>query len=230
VQGKRDQIVIDLNDLANCDDVDDVMINHTLTNTKSYITVFEKAIDAMMPEDYGSIREDSDPLDVLLYQRRQISNLRQEEDIPVQQDDQLTEDPRIVNNAIPADLMRKYTVFFKPPTGDNKRGLALKPLAVREIRAAQLGHFVTVRGIVTRISNVKPLIKVATYSCDQCANETFVEVTKSSFTPLSSCPSEDCRRNRIRGNLVLQTRACKFIRFQEVKIQEMVNFSRTNEG
>jgi DNA replication licensing factor MCM7 len=35
---------------------------------------------------------------------------------------------------------------------------------------------VRVSGIVTRVSDVKPLVEVATYTCDQCGFEIYQEV------------------------------------------------------
>ena len=37
------------------------------------------------------------------------------------------------------------------------------------------------------------------------------------------CQSEDCRTNRSGGKLFLQTRASKFVKFQELKVQEHVS-------
>jgi DNA replication licensing factor MCM7 len=99
-----------------------------------------------------------------------------------------------------------------------------RPRAVRDVKAADLGHLVTIKGIVTRSSNVKPLLSVATYSCDKCGSEVFQEVLKAQVTPLVVCPSEDCKRNGTKGTLHMQTRASKFKRFQEVKVQELVGF------
>jgi DNA replication licensing factor MCM7 len=42
------------------------------------------------------------------------------------------------------------------------------------------------------------------------------------FTPLSECPSRDCKANNTKGLLVPQTRGSRFARFQEAKIQELV--------
>lgn len=44
------------------------------------------------------------------------------------------------------------------------------------------------------------------------------------FLPANECPSEDCRVNKAGGRLYLQTRGSKFVKFQEVKIQEHVSF------
>ena len=122
------------------------------------------------------------------------------------------------------DTARKLTarcppisnLYFRPP-----RNQAV--LAVRAVRGAHLGKLITVRGIVTRVSEVKPLLLVNAYTCDMCGNEIFQEIAQKSFTPLTKCPSATCQRNGAQGNLHMQTRASRFRPFQEVKIQEMVS-------
>ena len=39
------------------------------------------------------------------------------------------------------------------------------------------GKLVNVRGIVTRCTEVKPMMQVATYTCDQCGAETYQPVS-----------------------------------------------------
>lgn len=95
--------------------------------------------------------------------------------------------------------------------------------AVRQINGSQLGHLVTVRGIVTRVSDVRPCLQVNAYSCDTCGHEVFQEVTQRQFTPLAECQSEVCKTHKSRGKLFMQTRASKFLAFQEVKLQELVS-------
>lgn len=60
-------------------------------------------------------------------------------------------------------------LYFKPPS-------TAKPKVVRDVRADSIGHLVTVRGIVTRATEVKPMMAVATYTCDQCGAETYQPV------------------------------------------------------
>lgn len=60
-------------------------------------------------------------------------------------------------------------LYFKPPTTN-------KPKVVRDVRADSIGNLVTVRGIVTRATEVKPMMAVATYTCDQCGAETYQPV------------------------------------------------------
>lgn len=52
-----------------------------------------------------------------------------------------------------------------------------RPLSVRAVTAASIGKLVTVRGIVTRTTEVKPVMVVATYTCDQCGAETYQPVS-----------------------------------------------------
>ena len=53
--------------------------------------------------------------------------------------------------------------------------------AVREVKADNIGKLVVVRGIVTRCTEVKPVVEVATYTCDQCGAESYQPVRKASF-------------------------------------------------
>lgn len=46
-----------------------------------------------------------------------------------------------------------------------------KAYSVRDIKADKIGKLVTVRGIVTKTTEVKPMIVVATYTCDECGSE-----------------------------------------------------------
>jgi DNA replication licensing factor MCM7 len=97
------------------------------------------------------------------------------------------------------------------------------PIAVREVKGSSLGHLITVRGIVTRVSEVKPLLQVNAYTCDVCGSETFQDISNKTFSPILDCQNEnECKKNGIHGSLHMQTRACRFSPFQEVKIQEMV--------
>merc|ERR1712012_1071239 len=122
------------------------------------------------------------------------------------------QDPN-ARNTFPPDLMRRFEVYFKSQNND-------KIIPIREVKAACVGKLVNIRGIVTRATEVKPMMSVATYTCDQCGAETFQPVASTSFMPVINCPGEECRVNRSGGRLTLQTRGSKFIKFQELKVQE----------
>lgn len=106
-------------------------------------------------------------------------------------------------------------LYFKPLPSD-------VAMAVREVRSVHIGHLITVRGIIIRVSEVKPLLQVNAYTCDVCGSETFQEVSNKTFSPLYDCGNtEECVKNGVKGSLHMQTRACRFSPFQELKIQEM---------
>lgn len=106
-------------------------------------------------------------------------------------------------------------LYFKPLG-------STKAVSIREVKAENIGNLVTVRGIVTRCTEVKPMLTVATYTCDRCGAETYQPINSMTFMPVADCPSEDCRVNKAGGRLYLQTRGSKFMKFQEIKIQEHV--------
>jgi DNA replication licensing factor MCM7 len=87
------------------------------------------------------------------------------------------------------------------------------------VRAQHIGQLVTVTGIVTRCSEVKPLLLWATYTCDVCGWDSYQRITHKTFMPLTVCPV--CAAQKKYGSLVLQTRGSKFVKFQDVRIQEL---------
>ena len=85
------------------------------------------------------------------------------------------------------------------------------------------------QGIVTNTTDVKPLITVATYLHDASGCEVYQEITGRTFMPMIE-PPQHLKNMRATGkstqNLVLQTRGSKFIKFQEVRIQELADEAR----
>jgi DNA replication licensing factor MCM7 len=154
-------------------------------------------------------------VDVIISQRSRRNDRLQEE---------LNAGAPIDDSLFPPELTRRYTLNFKPvtPSGSSAEKSG-KALSVRQVRGEHLGHLITVRGITTRVSDVKPSIRVNAYTCDVCGDEVFQPVTAKQFMPLTECPSPSCVENKTKGQLFLSTRASKFVPFQEVKIQEMAD-------
>jgi DNA replication licensing factor MCM7 len=150
-----------------------------------------------------------DVVDVIISQRTRRND--------TVQDTMETEAP-IDGSLFPPELTRRYTLNFKPATPKDAKK---KTLSVRQVKGEHLGHLITIRGISTRVSDVKPSVRVNAYTCDICGDEVFQPVTTKQFTPLIECPSAKCQDNNTKGQLFLSTRASKFVPFQEVKIQEM---------
>ncbi|KAJ1956846.1 DNA replication licensing factor MCM7, partial [Linderina pennispora] len=176
-------------------------------NAKTYVELFSRAIDALMPEARTAALgdPDADVLDVIYQARRQ----RDQRDAAARRQ----QGEGAEGEEFPAVLTRRYTVVFKPRSQQPAQ-------AVRAVGAGQIGHLVTVRGIVTRVSDVRPAMVVAAYLCDACGSEVFQEVKGRQFLPLTQCASARCVQNRTRGRLHRQTRGSRLVRFQEVKVQE----------
>ena len=193
------------------------LVDSIENNTKRYIDVFSQAVDKVMPKETREISFKDDVLDIIMSQREkrnETTALAAENDL----------DLSLPTSMFPAELTRRYTLTFKPRTPSaSSDGRNQKALAVRNVRGEHLGHLITVRGITTRVSDVKPAVQVNAYTCDRCGCEIFQPVTTKQFTPMVKCPSEECQQNNSNGQLFLSTRASKFLPFQEVKIQEMAD-------
>ena len=214
----KDEILIDLDDLASWEAAQDPdlsisdpesLTNAILKNTQHYVEVFSRAVDQALPPSAREITFKDDVLDVIMTQRQKRNEIMSEQS----QEGAAEQQPIL----FPAALTRRYTLYFKPPT--IAEGLQ-KPLAVRQVRGDHLGSLITVRGIATRTSDVKPSCLVNAYTCDRCGCEIFQPVTTRQFTPMSECPSADCKTNQSKGSLFMSSRASKFLPFQELKIQE----------
>jgi DNA replication licensing factor MCM7 len=94
-------------------------------------------------------------------------------------------------------------------------------LAICKINSFYIGHLVTVKEIVTCVSDVKPFLLVAGYLYKIYGNEVFQEVTKKNYILLMMYLSEKCQKNNIKEKLYMQTYTCKFVPFQKIKMQKL---------
>ena len=84
---------------------------------------------------------------------------------------------KVIQGALPS-IPRETTIYiFSPSEVYFKQQARTRPLSVRKVKADNIGKLVTVRGIVTRSTEVKPVMCVATYSCDQCGAESYQPVS-----------------------------------------------------
>ncbi|CAO2826636.1 unnamed protein product [Amaranthus hypochondriacus] len=191
-------IEIDLEDLFSYKDSDDDFVRKVTENTKRYIGIFADAIDELMPEATEPFLDDDH--DILMTQRSEEGTENADGSDPSQK--------------MPPEIKRFYEVYIRASSKD-------RPFTIREVKASYIGQLVRISGIVTRCSDVKPLMQVAVYTCEDCGFEIYQEVTARVFMPLFECPSRRCKTNNTKGNLILQLRASKFMKFQEAKIQEL---------
>ncbi|KAK3233175.1 Mcm2-7 hexameric complex component [Cymbomonas tetramitiformis] len=195
---KRRSLLIDLADISSYFQNEE-LTDKIKSNTRRYRSILAEAADSLLPPPITQAEDDV--FDVLTRQRMQA-----QEGEEVDMSDEATR--------LPSALTRRFDVHF---------GLRAKdPVCkLREVGANHIGHTIAVKGIVTRVGDVRPYLEVATYTCDDCGFEIYQEVTSSTFTPLEQCPGQVCKTNKKGGRLYLQTRGSRFQKYQEIKIQEL---------
>ncbi|KAJ6873344.1 hypothetical protein NC651_032274 [Populus alba x Populus x berolinensis] len=191
-------VQIDLEDLINYKDLDEEFLRRVTENTRRYVGIFADAIDEVLPKPTEAFPDDDH--DILMTQRSEDATEN------VEGSD--------ANQKMPSEIKRYFEVYIRAPS----KG---RPFTIREVKASNIGQLVKISGIVTRCSDVKPLMQVAVYTCEECGFEIYQEVTARVFMPLFECPTKRCKTNNTKGNLILQLRASKFLKFQEAKIQEL---------
>ncbi|KAL5290037.1 MCM7 family protein [Megaselia abdita] len=196
---EQTMLTIDLDDLQ---EFNESLTEAVKLNCRRYSTIFSDVIMEMLPSYKEREIRAKDVLDVYIEHRLLMEGRNRNQ---VEQRDE--------RNRFPPELMKRFEISFKPLSTD-------KSFSIRDIKADNIGKLVTIRGIVTRATEVKPMMVVATYTCDRCGSETYQPVNGMTFIPIQDCPSDDCRVNKAAGRLYLQTRGSKFVKFQEIKIQE----------
>eukprot|EP00290_Baffinella_frigidus_P006125 CAMPEP_0180133258 /NCGR_PEP_ID=MMETSP0986-20121125/9440_1 /TAXON_ID=697907 /ORGANISM="non described non described, Strain CCMP2293" /LENGTH=721 /DNA_ID=CAMNT_0022073355 /DNA_START=88 /DNA_END=2253 /DNA_ORIENTATION=- len=192
-------IEVSIEDVAS---MDVELAQYMRMNTRRYTQLLGDAIEAAMPEADGPFHE-TDVLDVLLEQRLKV--LRE-----VAEENQGGPEPA---DNIPNELKRRFEVRIV--------GEGDKHVSLRSIKSAHIGHLVNIRAMVARSSDVKPMAKVITYTCEECGYEAYQEVTGRNFMPMDKCKGPKCVQYNNNAKLLMQTRGSKFIKFQEVKVQEL---------
>lgn len=118
-------------------------------------------------------------------------------------------DPR---NLVPAVMTRTYQTLLIPRQNE-------KAVPLRFVRAEHVGRLVSVTGIVTRVTEVKPKVVAAVYVCHGCGYEVYQEVTGRSYMPILSCPTQN-HASGADAQLMPNYTACKYVKYQELKLQE----------
>uniref|UniRef100_A0A915LFM2 DNA replication licensing factor MCM7 n=1 Tax=Meloidogyne javanica TaxID=6303 RepID=A0A915LFM2_MELJA len=162
-------------------------------NTVRFRLLFSEVVQKLVEEALGDEQPAViDALDAFLFQRLYMDKKMRLDKGDLTQED----DPR---RNYPPELLRRFEVYFKVRD-------EIKPLAVRELRAQFVGKLVSIKGIVIRATEVKPLANVITYICDTCGAEAFQPVNSLSYMPVFNCPSNECIQSKANGRLQMQIR------------------------
>ena len=189
-----------------------LLLDSILNNTKTYVNLFKDAVDDLMPNPSKQLPVDEmlmEKSDIIRKHRLQNLNNLSNED----------KDKAMKNQSgIPKELTRRYELIIIPGPGSKN-----KTIPLRQLKAQQIGSLQTIKGIVVKMTDVKPFLKVASYSCDVCGYEIYQVNHQRTYMPLISCESEQCRNNHSQGDIMQINRASKFLSFQEITIQEPTN-------
>jgi len=213
VKNRASRVVeVDLDDINDWERAGPELCERIRTNARRYVDIISRAIDrvllALRATDFSRHDGAADVMRNLREDKR--DRARAERAANGEGDDGAAQ---VEDDEFPPALTRRYQVVLLAREGD-------KSVPLRRVLSAHIGSLLTVKGIVTRVTAVKPQLQVATYTCDQCGFEVYQEVTARNFMPLFKCPSSNCEHNRTNGKLRMQTRGSVFVPFQEVRLQE----------
>lgn len=200
---KTPVISIDLTDVYS---YDETLYNNIIENASTYREFFYECFDGIFYDDREILFDENN---VAMYHRLMRIKERQP-------DAKITE-------IFPGSLLRDYELYFSLDdriVKDMREGLFVVP---RNLGGGCLGKYVVTRGIVTRVTPIKPVIQLASYICEVCGSETFQTVNKDTFGMLHQCNSQKCKSLRIKPTLVLKNRASRFTTFQKVTLSENID-------
>ncbi len=89
---------------------------------------------------------------------------------------------------------------------------------LREIRAEDVGEFIQLEGILTRASDVKPEVEIATFKCLRCGEENQVQQTGRELRKPQVCQNPNCSK---KGPFRLVSEDSEFRDWQSLRIQEL---------
>jgi DNA replication licensing factor MCM6 len=92
-------------------------------------------------------------------------------------------------------------------------------LAVRDLKTDSVGRLVAVSGTVTRTSDVRPELLVATFSCNKCGLLAENVQQQYHYTYPTICRNPRCQ-NRSNAEFALEIRSSEFVDWQKLRVQE----------
>ena len=113
-----------------------------------------------------------------------------------------------------------------PMYNDNHRPLrhfnvafdqVMHPIPLRQLHCEKIGELVEIVGTITRTSDVRPELRVATFTCRECGTEIKNVHQDFKYTEPKVCPDTTC------GNTIqfdLQLHNSKFVNWQKCRFQE----------
>ncbi|CAG9580435.1 putative minichromosome maintenance (MCM) complex subunit [Leishmania major strain Friedlin] len=146
---------------------------------------------------------------------RVVDSIIPQTDRVVDMVDQLIMEARMSGQELPALLTRRYELKIHPLSEDSV------PIPLRELKGGKIGTLTVLRGICIAATAVRPKLSMLVSVCEVCAETTFQQVIGDRLTPLQVCQSQRCKLNNAVGRLLAQNKASKFMKYQELRVQEL---------
>mmetsp|Transcript_50305 Transcript_50305/g.90315 ORF Transcript_50305/g.90315 Transcript_50305/m.90315 type:complete len:823 (+) Transcript_50305:64-2532(+) len=93
---------------------------------------------------------------------------------------------------------------------------------IRDLRTEKLGRLLTICGTVTRTTEVKPELLVATWKCNECSREISGVAQEFKVTRPAVCPTKSCN-NVSNWKLLGSSRTTRWGDWQRIRLQENEN-------
>lgn len=129
--------------------------------------------------------------------------------------DQLVLEARESGESIPSILTRFYELDIVPIS------VATSQIPLRALKGELIGRLTILRGMCIAATAIKPKLAMLVSVCEVCASTTFQQVIGDRLTPLQVCQSTQCTLNNAVGRLLPQYKASKFVKYQELRVQEL---------
>ncbi|KAF4690584.1 Mcm2-7 hexameric complex component [Perkinsus olseni] len=205
VDGLSDRVDISLDDLQQST-MEEGLLESIIRNTQRYHLFFVEECHAVMPQPSDHFRPDPNRA------VRGQNEWREAVDEHINSQRALagTADPQ---NKMPERMKWDFVVYIHLP-----KEVEATPL--REVKSGSVGKFIKMDGVVTKAAGVKAKVEVATYHCETCGETIWQVVDSDAFMPIGQCPTPRCKTNKTLGTVNLLWKSSKFVKYQEVRVQE----------
>lgn len=99
-------------------------------------------------------------------------------------------------------------------------------LHIRQLKSSTIGKLATLKGTVTRMSHVRPLMADMAFTCNKCGCSMKIELPDGRFTPPTRCGAEGCKG----GAFTPDPASARCIDWQKLRLQELLGADQQQQG
>lgn len=99
-------------------------------------------------------------------------------------------------------------------------------MPMRDLKSHNIGRFVSLRGNVVRVSNMRPLVATLEFECARCRRRETVHVQDGKYVARTICSAESCRSKA----LGLSRSSARMVDWQKIRLQELPSEDAQESG